>query len=1356
MQLRPFSLRHLLLKVVIFAATFYVAVIALSVLITGFLFISLNSYKTRIEGVIFRHTGYTLTVENITTKLSPSYLPEVVITNARLTNPSDSKQNFSVKQLAVTFSYLSLWNLEPIFNQISIDGTDINLEYLADGSIIFNGININHPDVKTIENTKNSPIDLENWILKQEQIKLSNINFSFTDKKNNFPTLELKNITTTLANRSATEHNLSITVGIGNNPRAVGADLAWQGGKVTQFQDWQSAELKLQTYNNNDPITGTVEQYLPGISFLQAFYAETALDAQIKEGKLQYLYANFDIKNFQYALHSNSLINFPQLGGNLKINLVSGDTYKIAANNLTIATPTGYVFDNKNITGDYNIGKKGQLTIEDTSLKNFNNLLVMLPINNISLDGNIEILKLNWLGNVFHPEDFLIYSRFTNLAIISKNEDIPSLNNISGDLSVSKSHGTLNLALKNSTLLYKKVFLIPYKFKSLSTKVTWNINKDKTFDVILGHTNLETIDFKGSAYGKYTYTPGTTGFLELYAHVDRVLTSKVGDYLPKVIGMDVHKWLNMGLVGGYGVNADLQLKGWLSGFPYAKNDGLFYITAGIEKAKLRYVKEWPTLDNIMGTFKIRNQKIIIETNSASVSGNHIEHALVVIPSMVDHHAYLVADGLASGSTANFMHYLQQTPINDIIGKIPEKVATDGDGFVNLHLNVPFSDPEHTQVSGFYDFYNNNIKFDLPVPVMQDVAGRLYFSEHGIKIDNLAAEALNSNVTLSANTDTDGVMHFKVNSPNLDYKATTKFYTPFLYKIFEGNALTNIYFDIGKHGINRIWANSNLDGVAILAAPPMNKKANAIESMNFNLVSNDQAFDINFSYSDLLMGKIHLNNHGKIDNGQIAIGTGYIEDNPNKAKIIIHAALDNTQAMSWLDTVEKLLSGDKTEQKISESEEFQARSEHAKESTEDIFPVEVYLRSGNLYFESASFSQANADILVTKDKTIFAINGAQMVGFGTYTYASKALDLNFDEFRYFKSIDQIFQNKSESSTHHAITKSESNAITTVAETKVEISSAITVIESQDTSIKKILNNKQFTESSAANLNFPHINLLIQKFYFENHLLGQLNVRLMPSGQDLLIESGILTDHTTATILFNGINYCVSCGIKKSFVNLNISATVKNLGQLLENLDYGKIVAKGNGDASASVQWNGQLQDFNFSRIIATTNINIKSGKFLKVNTASILGSIIGLINLQTLVSFAKLDFGDIFENGFYFDQIYIKAYLLNSKIDLKNLYMTGPLASVHSIGNIDIPNDSLNLYLSITPRLGLSVAVAAALATANPIVGVITYGAELVLGNPFNKLFTFSYHITGSMKKPDIKKISVSKQIVKNVNAAIGN
>ena len=104
-------------------------------------------------------------------------------------------------------------------------------------------------------------------------------------------------------------------------------------------------------------------------------------------------------------------------------------------------------------------------------------------------------------------------------------------------------------------------------------------------------------------------------------------------------------------------------------------------------------------------------------------------------------------------------------------------------------------------------------------------------------------------------------------------------------------------------------------------------------------------------------------------------------------------------------------------------------------------------------------------------------------------------------------------------------------------------------------------------------------------------------------------------------------------------------------------------------------------------------------------------------------------------------------------------MSGPVATVQSFGTINITSETLDVYMNVIPKLGAGFAIGAGAATLNPvagpIVGVAVYAGEWALGEPLNKLFSFGFHITGSLKKPTITSTKISDQAINNLNSAIG-
>ncbi|HLX53644.1 MAG TPA: AsmA-like C-terminal region-containing protein, partial [Aquella sp.] len=267
-------------------------------------------------------------------------------------------------------------------------------------------------------------------------------------------------------------------------------------------------------------------------------------------------------------------------------------------------------------------------------------------------------------------------------------------------------------------------------------------------------------------------------------------------------------------------------------------------------------------------------------------------------------------------------------------------------------------------------------------------------------------------------------------------------------------------------------------------------------------------------------------------------------------------------------------------------------------------------------------------------------------------------------------------------------------------------------------------------------------------------GKFNVTLRPSGKNLIIESGFLHSKIS-DVNFSGVNYCMECGPNRSFVDMQAKSNINDLGALLTSLGYKDTVSGGKGAISASIQWNGRIDDFDITRVIATINVDIKDGKFLKIDTSSsILSQLIGIMNLQYLFNFVNLSFGDTLQNGFYFNKLTMHAYVMNSKLNINDLDVYSASTTVSSHGVVDLENDTINMRMSVTPHLSTSVAVAAGVATLQPLVGLAVYAGELLLGSPTDKLFTVSFHISGSLSNPIIEQIGVAKQVEKNVKSTI--
>ena len=142
MYIKLLNLREILLKSFIFLVIIYFGLISLSLIVTGYLFFTLDSYTTKIEKFIYDKTGYYLQIKNLHTRINDAYLPELIFTDISLQNSLNPQQKFIISKIDMVLSYDSIWNFTPVFNKILLDGAPLNLVQEHNGDLILNGINL--------------------------------------------------------------------------------------------------------------------------------------------------------------------------------------------------------------------------------------------------------------------------------------------------------------------------------------------------------------------------------------------------------------------------------------------------------------------------------------------------------------------------------------------------------------------------------------------------------------------------------------------------------------------------------------------------------------------------------------------------------------------------------------------------------------------------------------------------------------------------------------------------------------------------------------------------------------------------------------------------------------------------------------------------------------------------------------------------------------------------------------------------------------------------------------------------------------------------------------------------------------
>ncbi|MBI3145872.1 MAG: DUF3971 domain-containing protein, partial [Pseudogulbenkiania sp.] len=267
--------------------------------------------------------------------------------------------------------------------------------------------------------------------------------------------------------------------------------------------------------------------------------------------------------------------------------------------------------------------------------------------------------------------------------------------------------------------------------------------------------------------------------------------------------------------------------------------------------------------------------------------------------------------------------------------------------------------------------------------------------------------------------------------------------------------------------------------------------------------------------------------------------------------------------------------------------------------------------------------------------------------------------------------------------------------------------------------------------------PELDVEVGNLLYSGRSVGKLDIHAVQSGKDWLLDrfalqsgSGSLQGSARA-----------SAG-PAPVVDVNFKLQSANLGELLERFGYGDTFRKGEGTLDGKLRWPGGLTDYELSRVSGEMSVNFRNGRFAKVNPGA--ARLLGVLSLQSLPRRIRLDFTDMFSDGFAFDSLIGRAAISNGVFSSDNVAMSGPSAAVGIKGRVDLNSETQDIRVRVEPRLSESVALAAGAALLNPVVGVAALAAQKLLQDPVGKIFSVDYEVKGSLTDPVVNKVGAAK------------
>jgi uncharacterized protein YhdP len=201
--------------------------------------------------------------------------------------------------------------------------------------------------------------------------------------------------------------------------------------------------------------------------------------------------------------------------------------------------------------------------------------------------------------------------------------------------------------------------------------------------------------------------------------------------------------------------------------------------------------------------------------------------------------------------------------------------------------------------------------------------------------------------------------------------------------------------------------------------------------------------------------------------------------------------------------------------------------------------------------------------------------------------------------------------------------------------------------------------------------------------------------------------------------------------------NFVLALRDSGELLTRLGTPGAIRQGEGRLEGQVSWQGSPITLDYASMTGKMNLAIEKGQFLKTEPGA--ARLLGVLNLQALPRRLTLDFSDLFSDGFAFDFVRGDVRIEQGIASTNNLQMKGVVAGALIEGSANLVRETQKLKVVVVPEINAGTA-SLYVATINPLIGLTTYLAQMVLSKPLVRAGTSEFLVDGTWTNPRVTKV----------------
>ena len=217
------------------------------------------------------------------------------------------------------------------------------------------------------------------------------------------------------------------------------------------------------------------------------------------------------------------------------------------------------------------------------------------------------------------------------------------------------------------------------------------------------------------------------------------------------------------------------------------------------------------------------------------------------------------------------------------------------------------------------------------------------------------------------------------------------------------------------------------------------------------------------------------------------------------------------------------------------------------------------------------------------------------------------------------------------------------------------------------------------------------------------------------------------------------------------DFQIRISSESLGSVLEAMDISSAMRGGQTLVHFDAWWEGTPAAFALARLNGEMDVSVVQGNILTADSGA--GRMLGLLSLSELPRRLAMDFRDVFDEGFSFDEAKGTMRFENGTSHTDDLILSSTAAEISIVGSTDLVEQTFDYEFAVRPGVSKTLPVIGAIA-GGPIGAAAGLALQALLRDALGEAAEARYTIQGPWEDPLIEQVKKNPPNDNSNNAGV--